>query len=98
MSLRPLGKVLSVVESLGLEVTYAYDDLVFVEHGAFVLQFLKEPGQLACFTNAECTREEAERDVLRLTSAFGESGLSLTAEGTCTLTPNADNTFSIQFE
>lgn len=35
---RPLGYIREVVNQLGLEVTYIYEDLVYIEHNAFLLQ------------------------------------------------------------
>ena len=32
---RPLGTVMQLLEELGHEVSYAYDDLVFVNHNGF---------------------------------------------------------------
>lgn len=61
MGLRPLGIAKEIVETLRLEITYTYDDLVFVEHNAFLLQFDDDqPNHLKLFFNVEC--EQAARD------------------------------------
>jgi DNA-binding IclR family transcriptional regulator len=39
MTLKPLGQVKELVESLGMEISYAYEDLVFLQHNGFLLQF-----------------------------------------------------------
>lgn len=36
---RPLHLVERLTEELGVTITYAYDDLVFIEHGAVLLRF-----------------------------------------------------------
>ena len=38
---RPLGLVKQLLEEIGIEVTYAYEDLVFVQHNPILLQFGK---------------------------------------------------------
>lgn len=97
MSLRPLGRVLTILEHLGLEATYIYDDLVFVQHGALLLQFSESAEELNLYINEECDPEEAERDTQRLTEAFSETDLGLAVQGRCRFTSNENNTISIQF-
>lgn len=36
---RPLGHVMTVLETIGHPMTHAYDDLIFIEHSPFLLQF-----------------------------------------------------------
>jgi hypothetical protein len=45
-----LEKVRFIIkDACGIDVGYAYDDLVFAEHGLFLIQFLdKASTQLAC--------------------------------------------------
>ena len=59
--LRPLGELIQVVEEMGLQVTHAYDDLVFVEHSAFLFQFVEDGArQLKLYFNTECPEEDVE--------------------------------------
>lgn len=63
IGLRPLPLAEEVVATTGLKVTFAYDDLVFVEHNAFLLRFNDEkPEQLFLHFNNEC--EESEKSKL----------------------------------
>ena len=39
MSFRPLGIAKEIIEATGLNVTYTYDDLVFIEHNPIIIQF-----------------------------------------------------------
>ncbi len=48
---RPLGTVMQMVEEMGSEVTYAYDDLVFINHNAFIVQFTDDPTCLNIYFN-----------------------------------------------
>jgi hypothetical protein len=36
---RPLEKARAMLESAGLDISYAYDDLLFIENRPFILQF-----------------------------------------------------------
>ena len=58
---RPLYLVEQLSEEIGIPITYAYDDLVFFEHSAVMLQFDgKETGLLHLLINNEAGREEQE--------------------------------------
>ena len=39
---RPLGYVMEILESVGLPVSYSYDDLVFVENNSLLIKFNDE--------------------------------------------------------
>ncbi|MFT3738332.1 MAG: hypothetical protein QM786_06210 [Breznakibacter sp.] len=60
MATRELEKVRNIIlESTGLDLAYAYDDLVFAEHGIFIVQFdAANPKYLHVFFNHECWEEE----------------------------------------
>lgn len=58
---RPLGKVRDLVQAIGLDISYAYDDLVFSDHSMFILQFENQNDyRLKLFFNTECNKQEAE--------------------------------------
>lgn len=52
---RPLGKVRDIVQATGLDISYAYDDLVFSDHSVFILRFDNEnPDMLYIYFNTKC--------------------------------------------
>ena len=57
---RPLGLVTSLVESVGLEVTHSYEDLVFIEHNAFLLQMGEQGEEVLLHFNVDA--EPGRRD------------------------------------
>ena len=70
MSLRPLGLAREIVNDLKFEVVYAYDDLVFVEHNTFLLQFdYARKDNFRVYFNAECEEDTAARLEQALTAA-----------------------------
>lgn len=98
MTERPLGKVTALLADLGLEVTYAYDDLVFVQHSAFMLQFTDDPAKLKLFINTECDPKEANEVAANIVLDFHKAGLEITPAGRYFLTPNENETIDIQFQ
>lgn len=56
---RPLGLVTEMVEEAGLRVTYAYDDLVFVEHNPFLIRFTDSGNVIQLYFNKNCDPDQA---------------------------------------
>ncbi|HHB76330.1 MAG TPA: hypothetical protein ENK84_07280 [Desulfobulbus sp.] len=53
MGLRKLGVVREIVESVGMEISHAYDDLVFLNHNGFLLQFDEQDDTVIVHRNKE---------------------------------------------
>lgn len=94
---KPLGLVTALLADLGLEVTYAYDDLVFVQHSAFLLQFTDEAKALKLFINTECEQDVAEEVGKKIIAGHAEKGFSVMPAGQFTITDNNDETINIEF-
>ncbi len=60
MSYRNLEAVRSIIkEATGLDVTYAYDDLVFPEHAAFMIRFDdKNHNNFFCYFHSDCNPKD----------------------------------------
>lgn len=95
--LRPLGIVKEVIEEIGHEITYAYDDLVFVEHNDFLLQFDANPDELALFFNTECACDEADVIAAKLVTAGASKGLAVSRKGTYTMSEEEGDNLKITF-
>jgi hypothetical protein len=98
MSERPLGKITALLADLGLEVTYAYDDLVFVQHSAFMIQFTEDPTKLKLFINTECEPAIANDVAATIVLEFHKAGFDVTPAGRYFLTPNEDETLRVEFQ
>lgn len=60
VAFRPLGKVLNLIQSLGLEINHNYDDLVFVSNSTFIIQFdSKIENKILIHFNKECKYEDS---------------------------------------
>ena len=98
MSQRELGKITAVLADLGLEVTYAYDDLVFVQDSAFMIQFTDDPVKLKLFINTECEPKVANETAANMILQLDRSGMEVTPAGRYFITPNEDDTLNIEFK
>lgn len=96
---KPLALVKEMVEQLGQDVTYAYEDLVFVSHDHYLLRFTEQNDELALHINTECSPDQAEKLAEAVTVAGAAKGLNVTRQADYTLTANeADETLSLAFE
>mgnify|MGYP003347576397 CR=1 FL=1 len=95
--LRPLGTVMELIEKLGHEVTYAYEDLVFINHNDFLLQFCSEPNMLDLFFNTESDAREVEDITAKMLPEALQMGLTVRRKGTYTMNEAADNSLQIEF-
>jgi hypothetical protein len=75
-----LEKVRFIIkDACDIDIAYAYDDLVFSEHGLFILQFLdKEGTELACWFNQDCIEQNkvAIFNSLAKTATLNSSNIS----------------------
>lgn len=75
---RPLGVVRDIVQATGLDISYAYDDLVFSDHSVFILRFDDEkPKRLHLHFNSECEPSESTVFTQKLTDAGKSSGFDI---------------------
>jgi hypothetical protein len=96
-TLRPLGTVVQLLEELGHEVTYAYDDLVFVNDNDFLLQFENTGPALNLFFNRSCLKKNADDIEQSIIPAADRKGLSIVKKGHYSVTEKADENLQIEF-
>ena len=97
MNLKPLGLVTEIVESAGMGISYAYEDLVFLEHNAFLLEFTPNDTELLIHINSEAEESEIKDSVARLQNIAAAHGLTFTNGGLYTLTQADDENIRIEF-
>jgi hypothetical protein len=95
--LKPLGTVMQLLEELGHEITYAYEDLVFVDHNDFLLQFENTGSSLNLFFNKSCPKSETEKIEQMIIPAGDRKGLSITIKGSYNVTEKEDENLQIEF-
>lgn len=94
---RDLGKVQGALSELGIEVAYAYDDLVFTEHNTFMLRFDDEcENNLFLHFNKDCTEKEGISKILNY--KFETIGCTLTEDKNYDLVSKTETeTFDVVF-
>ena len=82
MKIRPLGEVRDIVQATGLDISYAYDDLVFSDHSAFILRFDNDVDKkLHLYFNSDCNTTESKVMEGRLIIAGKISGFEIVCSG-----------------
>ena len=97
MSLRPLGKVKELVESIGMGMSFAYEDLVFLEHNAFILQFGENNKFLIVHTNEEADPEELAAGLASLEKAAAAYALQIVKGQVYRLSQAGDEKITLEF-
>lgn len=94
---RPLGIITEVIEQMELNVTYAYDDLVFISHNAFLLRMGDVGESVHLYFNTESNvdkRGHIEQELMALTVS---RGLNVINSGTYVMKPREDEEMDIHF-
>ena len=94
---RPLGIIVGVVEQMDLDVTYAYEDLVFIEHNAFLLRMGETGAQVHLYFNAESDVDRRGAVAEQVSALAGKEGLQVIESGTYTMEPREDDQLDIHF-
>lgn len=97
MSLNPLGKITTIIESAGMGISYAYDDLVFLNHNAFLLEFTANAKEILIHTNSEAEGGEITDSVGKLKNIAAAHDVTFTDGGLYTLTQMDDENIRIEF-
>ncbi|GAK51095.1 hypothetical protein U14_02337 [Candidatus Moduliflexus flocculans] len=90
---RPLGYIREIVASLGLDVTYVYEDLVYVQHNAFLLQMGERGEDVFLYFNTESAPGERDAITEQLRKIGVTRQLQIQRKGTYTMTqiPDEEN-------
>ena len=97
MALRPLGKVKELVESVGMGMSFAYEDLVFLEHNAFILQFGEDNESLIVHTNEEADPTELAAGLANLEKAASSCALQVIKGNVYRLSQAGDEKITLEF-
>ncbi|MBV5316642.1 MAG: hypothetical protein JZU50_02430 [Desulfobulbaceae bacterium] len=94
---RPLGLVKEMLEPIGIEVAYAYEDLIFMEHNDFLLQFGKQGERLFFSANVETTDADGQRLFALIQSVASGQGFTLTQRGQYRVSIGAEENLTLVF-
>ena len=94
---RPLGLVKEIIDAIGLSVTHVWDDLVFIEHNAFILQFGEKGEDIMLHFNEESEEDKRDEITEKLISEGQKYKLVVSYVGTYSLTQKDDENIGIEF-
>ena len=97
MALRPLGTVKELVESIGMGMSFAYEDLVFLEHNAFILQFGEDNESLIIHTNEEADPAELAAGLANLEKAASAYAVQVVKGRVYRLSQTGDEEIRLEF-
>ena len=94
---RPLGIVKTLIESLGAEISYVYEDLIFIKHNHFLLRFGDVGEQMFFHCNDEIPEDEGNAHFEVLARETAMLGISLTQGKRYSLSENSDGELRLAF-
>ena len=97
MSSRALGLVKEALNRAGMEISHAWEDLVFPEHTGFLLQFCTKENELFIHTNKEANAQELEWPISLLQLKGKEVGLRFHKGQRYTLSDIDTENFRLEF-
>ncbi len=97
MSLRKLGIVREIVETAGMGISHAYDDLVFLDHNAFLLQFTDENDKLLLHCNRAADKDAIKEAVAKLKGTARAHAMTFTDGCDYSLSRADDENLRIEF-
>lgn len=95
---RPLAIIQNMLARLGQNVSYAYDDLIFLEHNAYLLQMTPQGERLLVHFNQSCDPQQRPGLLQSLKQAAAEEGLRLRWRGFYRLEEQNDKQVAIHFQ
>ena len=69
MGLKPLGIIKEIAEACGIGISYAYDDLVFVDHNAFLFEFTEKNNEIIIHINTEADEQYIAQSISLINNA-----------------------------
>nr|WP_321465251.1 hypothetical protein [uncultured Desulfobulbus sp.] len=94
---RPLGVVKQLLEEIGAEITYVYEDLVFIQHNPVLLQFGKVGEVLFFYVNVDTPEEAAGQMFTAIQEKAAAEGITLIHRGRYRLSEGEDENLSLEF-
>ncbi|MBN1119077.1 MAG: hypothetical protein JXA77_17840 [Bacteroidales bacterium] len=86
--LRPFGIVKEIIEELGAEISYYYDDLIFVDNNTFLLCFDDaKQNNLKLYLNTDCEKGMAKKIRTAISGAAASREFKITDLGFFELIP-----------
>lgn len=97
--MRELGKLSAILSDIGMEVTYAYDDLVFLQSSMCLLQFPADESEqpVALYLHHEFAGREVDFTMSTLQQTLTRNGINVEDKGRFALSECEHGEIRIQF-
>ena len=95
--MNPLGVVKEIVETAGMGISYAYEDLVFLEHNSFLIQFTDNANEVLIHINQEAEQEVVNQDIGRLQEVAKNNAMRFLTGKKYLLSQADDETIRLDF-
>lgn len=87
-----------VKDATGLDIMYAYDDLVFPEHGVFIMQFSDDDSNAVfCHFHTDCPENEQQRIFSSLKRSGQANSVNIQKGNSYHLSEKNDTEIEIKF-
>lgn len=97
MSNRRLGVVREALTAAGMDLTYAYEDLVFLEHNGFMLQFTDKANEILIHKNVDADENDIAVAIALLQRKAEEVGLTMSLGRSYRLSQGDEENIQIEF-
>lgn len=95
---RPLGLIKELLAAMNLDITYMYEDLIFVEHNAFLLQMGDKAEEIYVWFNSDSVPADRPEIMAALKILAAPLALELIAAGIYGMQQNSENeSFQLEF-
>lgn len=94
---RPLGMITEIIEQMDLEVTYTFEDLVFISHNAFLLQMGQNGETVYLYFNEESQSDKRDSITSQLIQLGKQREIVFIQRGTYVMKPRKDEQLDIHF-
>jgi len=96
--LRPITRVKDMLESMGQELSHAYEDLIFPNHGAYLLQMGDRGRDIFVYFNQESEEKERSNMLFSVKNAGAALGLKVRYHGTYSMKQLEGEEVEIHFD
>ena len=87
----------TLLEAAGMEIAYAYEDLVFPDHNALLLQFTDDSDKVLVHINQEAEKETVQATIAALQQAATEREMTFLEGCEYAVTQGEDEQVNIEF-
>lgn len=94
---RPLGLIMNVIETCGLNVGHLYEDLIFTEENMILMRMEADPKLVSFYVNEDCESRVAKKLAEKLSLNALDEGLKFVRKGSYALCQSGRQSVQVLF-